>query len=260
MPLEPLMYEPAGRVRTVALLGAPRAGTTLLQQRLMSMSEAPAYSRGGNFGQCRYKGGAWRIVDFPEFRPLAGVDLAVVVCEPAPAQAVAVAPLVADLEARGVTPLLFINKIDNFTGRIRDTIAALQDHVARPLMLRQIPIREHGRVIGYIDAVSARAYRYRPHEPAALFAVPSWSQGLEIDEVAPPDPADRDAGLDEKILSDVRLTPDEILAKLRRARRSGDCLPVQLGSALHGNGIHRLWQALSDGGRDRTVTPDRRAA
>jgi elongation factor G len=260
MPNEPFSPDAPSRTRTVALLGPRRAGATQLLQRLLSAAEAPAYNRGAAVGHCRYKGDNWRIVDAPEFRPLAGVDLAVVVCEPVPAQAERVAPLLADLESRGVTPLLFVNKIDCFTGRIRDTIAALQEVAARPLVMRQVPIREQGRIIGYIDAVSARAYRYRPHEPAALFAVPTWGQDLEIDEIAPVDPADRDAGLDEKILSDVRLTPDEIFAELKRVRRKGDSLPVLLGSALHGNGIHRLWQTLGGHGSPVRATPDRRAA
>ena len=51
----------------------------------------------------------------------------------------------------------------------RDTIAALQAHSRRPLVLRQVPIREGGEVTGYVDLVSERAYRWRRGEEPHLF-------------------------------------------------------------------------------------------
>ena len=47
---------------------------------------------------------------------------------------------------------------------------------SRPLVLRQVPIREAGKngdaVTGYVDLVSERAYRYKPGQPSDLIQMP----------------------------------------------------------------------------------------
>jgi elongation factor G len=248
-------FAAAERTRMVALLGSALSGKTTLFNRLMSAAEAPLHRPGMAVGHCRFGGKPWMIVDCLEFLPLPSIDVAVVVCEPTRAGARAVAPLLADLQAVGVAHLLFTNKIDTIFGRLRDTVATLQEQSARPLVLREVPVHERGSVLGHVDLVSARAFGYRPDEPPALFAVPSRPRGAETN---PPDgSADRDAGLYARMLNDVRLSPDEIFKQQKRKRRAGDVVEVMLGSALHGNGVDRLWRSLRDTARlaDRRAKP-----
>ena len=48
------------------------------------------------------------------------------------------------------------------SARVRDVLAALQSVSARPLVLRQVPLRGgEGEITGYVDLVSERAYRYQ---------------------------------------------------------------------------------------------------
>jgi elongation factor G len=58
--------------------------------------------------------------------------------------------------------MVFVNKIDQARGRIRDLLAALQPMSAVPLVARQIPIWEGDKVGGFIDLAMERAYHYRP--------------------------------------------------------------------------------------------------
>ena len=67
------------------------------------------------------------------------VDLAVVVCEPTPARALTVAPILKQLADDGVPHMLFINKIDTLEGSVSDTLAALQGFAGSPLVLRPFP-------------------------------------------------------------------------------------------------------------------------
>ena len=174
------------------------------------------------------------------------VDLAVVVCEPAPARALTVAPLLKQLADDGVPHMLFINKIDTLEGSVSDTLAALQGFAGSPLVLRQVPIMDGETVSGYVDVVSERAYRYRKGQASELMQIPSEMQDDEQDalnklvEVL----ADRDDALLEKVLEDVKPTTAEIYSDLRKDLAAGAVIEVLLGSAENAGGVRRLWKAL----------------
>jgi len=68
--------------------------------------------------------------------------------------------------------ILFVNRMDEPRGRLRDVVAALQDYANHTLLLRQIPIREGDRIIGSCDLISGRAWRYREGQTSALIAIP----------------------------------------------------------------------------------------
>ena len=87
-------------------------------------------------GHCQYLGDSWSILDCPgsiEFAhevaaALSVVDLAVVVCDPAPTRALAVSPLLKQLADLGVPHMVFVNKIETLEGSVADTLSALQAH------------------------------------------------------------------------------------------------------------------------------------
>ena len=62
------------------------------------------------------------------------------------------------LDDLGVPRILFLNKIDKTAAGVRDTLKMLQPASAAPLLLRQIPLRSDGIVIGSIDLALERAY------------------------------------------------------------------------------------------------------
>ncbi len=68
-------------------------------------------------------------------------DAAIVVCEPETAKALMLAPLFKFLDDRKIPHMLFVNKMDTANYRVREVLAALQTVSARPLVLRQVPMR-----------------------------------------------------------------------------------------------------------------------
>jgi elongation factor G len=260
--------------RSVALVGPYGSGKSTLFDALMEAAGAPIrrpadprnrpMSTELRLGHCAYLGDAWSIIDCPgsiEFAheaaaALAVADLAVLVCEPAPARAATAAPMLKLLADLGVPHIVFVNRIDTLDGRVRDTMAALQAYAKPPLVLRQVPIREANQITGYVDVVSERAYRYRKGQPSELIKLPSNMRESEQEvraalmEVL----ADRDDALMEKILEDVAPSTQEIYRDLRKDLAAGAVIEVLLGSAENANGVRRLWKAL------RHDTPDPREA
>ncbi len=250
--------------RSVALVGPYSSGKSTLFEALMEAAGAPVKRPADprnrpattevRLGHCSYLGDAWTVVDCPgsiEFSyetccALAMVDLAVVVCEPAPGRALTIAPLLKLLADEGVPHMLFVNKIDTLEGSVRDTLAALQAYSRSPLVLRQVPIIHGEAVSGYVDVVSERAYRYRKGQPSELIQIPSEMADDEAEalnklvEVL----ADRDDALLEKVLEDVKPTTSEIYNDLRKDLAAGAVVEVLLGSAETAGGVRRLWKAL----------------
>jgi len=244
----------------MAAAGAPVRRATDARDRVMGTELA--------LGHCSFMGDPWSVVDCPgsiEFAyetlgALSVVDIAVVVCEPAPERALAVAPIFKILEDRQIPHIVLINKIDMLAGRVRDTLSALQAYSKRPLVLRQVPIRNgQDAVTGYVDVVSERAYRYRKGEASELIEFPAALQSREEEALAGLVEvlADHDDLLLEKVVEDVKPTPDEIYRQLHKDQVSGAIVEVLLGAADRENGVRRLWKALRHDAPDPAETAAR---
>jgi elongation factor G len=264
--------------RSVALVGPYSSGKSTLFEALLESAGAPVKRPADprnrpmtteiRLGHCSYLGDAWTILDCPgsiEFAhqtcsALAMVDIAVVVCEPVPAKAAMVAPLLKTLRDEGVPHIIFINKIDTLDGSVSDTLAALQSYAASPLVLRQMPIFDESACTGYVDLMSERAYRYRKGQASELMQIPPAI--LEEEQAAlgrlVETLADRDDVLLEKVLEDIKPTPEELYRDMRKDLLSGAVIEVLVGAAEHANGVRRLWKALRHDTPTAAETAERR--
>ena len=220
-----------------------------------------------NIPSADYLGERWSFIDCPgsvefqqdSYNALMAVDAALVVCEPDPARAVMVAPILKFLDERKIPHLLFINKIDAAGTRLRETLEALQAVSDRPLIMREIPIRNGESVTGYIDLVSERAYAYRPGQPSQMIKIPDALKGEEslarqelLEHLA-----DFDDHLMEELLEDIQPPTDEVYRDLGKDLGDDLIVPVFFGSAETNGGIHRLLKALRHDVPDPTVSARR---
>ena len=264
--------------RSVALIGPYSSGKSTLFEALLDAAGAPVKRPADRrnrpmtteirLGHCSFLGDAWSIVDCPgsiEFAhqacsALAVVDIAVVVCEPMPRKAATVAPLLKTLREEGVPHIIFINKIDTLDGSAADTLASLQDYAGSPLVLRHMPIFDGTAVSGYVDLMSERAYRYRRGQaselmqiPPAMLAEEQAALGRLVETLA-----DRDDTLLEKVLNDVKPTPEELYRDMRKDLCDGSVIEVLVGAAEHASGVRRLWKALRHDAPAPAETAERR--
>jgi len=201
-----------------------------------------------------YLGEPWAILDCPgsvelsqETRTaLMVADVAIVVVEPDPDKAPALMPLFRQLDELSVPHIVFINKIDKAPARVADILGALQAASARPLVLREVPIRDGEQITGYVDLVSGRARSYQKNRPSDLIEVPDSVKDRESEarQEMLEALADFDDGLMEQLLEDKIPAPGEIYAQLAKDLQQDLIVPVFIGSADNNNGVVRLLKAL----------------
>ena len=87
------------------------------------------------------------------------------------------APALRALDELGIPHLIFVNRIDQAHGRVRDLLSALQPMSVSPLIARQIPIWDGEKVSGFVDLALERAFKYRAGQGIRADRNPSRSPG-----------------------------------------------------------------------------------
>jgi hypothetical protein len=130
------------------------------------------------------------------------------------------------LDELGIPHLIFVNRIDQSHGRIRDLLSALQPTSVSPLIARQIPIRDGEKVTGFVDLALERAYHYVPGKESQRIEIPEDLQQRETEARTQmlEHLADHDDELLEQLLMDQAPAQDRVIADL--ARETGDSLGV----------------------------------
>ena len=220
-----------------------------------------------NIASAEYLGDPWTFIDCPgsieliqdSVNALMVADTAVVVCEPDAARALTVAPLLKILDDNRIPHILFINKMDTAISSVKETLEALQMLSKRPLVLREIPLRDGEHITGHVDLVSERAFQWSPNKQSDLIEIPDSAQDREQEartellEYL----ADFDDTLLENLLEDVIPSSEEIYQSLAKDLQQGLIVPVFFGSAEHDNGIRRLLKALRHECPEVAATADR---
>ncbi len=272
--------------RTALICGPYQSGKSTLFEALLA--EAGALTRHGpglsladdvpearahsmttdmNIASTEYLGEQWTVIDTPgsvelmqeALSALPVADIAVVVTEPDEARALALAPWLRALDRAGVPHIVFINKADRKDFSLRGLLQAFQAVSERPLVLREIPIRDGDTITGHVDLVSERAFRWQEGDHSQLISLPE--ELLEREAAARTEMlehlADFDDDLLEKLLEDMTPDTGEVFADMARELAENLIVPVFFGSAAEGHGIQRLMKALRHDAPDVAITAER---
>lgn len=267
---------PPSAPRAVALVGPYQSGkTTLLESLLWStgaIERRGVVTQGSavgdrqpaarehemgvelNVAHTQWLGDHYTFLDCPgsvmfsqdTFDALRVADAAVVVCEPSAERVVTLAPVLHFLDEQKIPHSVFINKIDQSSERVKDIIEALRTVSGRPLVMREVPIRENGEIAGFVDLVTEQAWHFRRGAHSEAIEMPTEIVDAEHEarEAMVEALADFDDDLLEQVLEDIMPSQDEINAQLAKDVAEDLLVPVFFGSALESQGVSRLMKAL----------------
>src|SRR6476661_6481295 len=262
--------------RVIALVGPAGAGKTSLAEAMLFAagasdrlgSTANGSSTGDSSPESRQRGGStelnlynfeylgdqFAVLDSPGSvgfaadgaRALAVADIAIVVVDPDPARAPLAAPALRALDELGVPHLIFVNRIDQAHGRIRDLLTALQPMSVSPLIARQVPIREGEKISGFVDLALEYAFKYRPGQESERIEIPADLHEREAEARTHmlEQLADHDDELLEQLLMDEEPSREKILQDLARETSDNLGVSVLFGSAISSWGVRRLLKAV----------------
>ncbi|QDC00197.1 elongation factor G [Mesorhizobium sp. 8] len=230
-------------------------------------ARAHAMSVEATFATTEFMGDTLTFVDCPgsiefafEAEPvLAACDVAVVVAEADEKKIPALQLIMRKLDDLGVPRILFLNKVDKAISGVRETLKMLQPTSSVPLLLRQIPLRKDGVVIGSIDLALERAYVYREYAESEVIDIPGDDKARETEarfsmlETL----ADHDDQLMEQLLEEIEPPKDAVFDDLSADLRDGTVTPVLIGTAEKGNGVLRLLKAIRHDAPDIEATRKR---
>src|SRR5277367_5145987 len=234
--LEAMLHSSGSILRRGSVRDGTSVGDHVAEARARQMSTEI------NVANAIFLGDKWTILDCPGSVELAyeaqqamlAADVAIVVCEPEVERAVTVSALLRFLGRHDIPHVIFINKLDTASVRVRDVLAALQSYSERPLVLRQVPLRDsESGVTGYVDLISERAYRYKPGEASDLVQLPAdfWDAEADTRTNLVEKLADFDDALLEQLLEDVQPSKDEIYKHLTQDFQRNLIVPVFVGAA-----------------------------
>lgn len=261
------MKENARATRCAVLVGPQGTGKTTLLAAMIKRAggAAPQFDTAPeskdfatttepNFARAEYLGEPWAFIDCPgsielfQFSAdaMKAADVVVVLADPNRERAAGLAPYLKFLDDHDIPHVIFVNRLDETEARIRDLLQEMQAHSERPLVLRQVPIREGGRIVGAVDLVSERAWKYKEGAQSELIAMPDSEKEREREARAAllDTLADFDDALMEQILEDKVPPTDSVFSVMAKELQEDLIVPVILGSAIHGHGVTRLLKLL----------------
>ena len=245
-------------MRVFSVVGPSSAGKSTLLEALVGLDgspgktlDVPGVATVRSFG---FMGEDWAAIDIaggteniaPVGPALAASD-AVVLCVPADADgAVLAAPYLRMIEEAEVPAIIFVNKTDAPVSRMSETVSALQTYSRHHIVLREVPIRDGENIVGVVDLVSERAWKFQDGKHSTLMEIPEAVRAREEEARAEllESYADFDDALLEEIIEDKSVMPEEVYDVASKTLQHHDLVPAFIGSAEHRNGITRLMKAL----------------
>lgn len=137
--------------------------------------------------------------------------------------------------------VLFINGMDKENADYKGTVDALSEKYAGKIAPIQIPLMDGNKMIGYINALTEKAFRFSEEGLKEIPIPDSMKQTLadmqaSLTETA----AENDDALLDKYFGEGTLSKEEIIHGIRKGIYNVNTIPVMAGSALQNRGIINL--------------------
>ena len=151
-----------------------------------------------------------------------------------------------DLCLKNKIPMvIFINGMDKDNADYEGTVNALKAKYAGKIAPIQIPLMQGNKMIGYINALTEKAFRFS-EEGLKEIPIPEEMKGTlaTMQENLTETAAENDEALLDKYFSEGELSKEEIIHGIRKGIYNVNTIPVMAGSALQNRGIINLMDEI----------------
>ena len=137
--------------------------------------------------------------------------------------------------------VLFINGMDKENADYTGTVAALKEKYKGKIAPIQIPLMECNKMVGYVNALTERAYRFTG-EGLKDIDIPADSKHtlVSMQESLAETAAENDEALMDKYFEEGTLSREDTIRGIRKGIHSVSTIPVMAGSATQNRGIINL--------------------
>jgi len=141
--------------------------------------------------------------------------------------------------------VVFINGMDKENANYKDTLNSLREKYHGKIAPIQLPLMENNKMIGYVNALTDKAYRFSSVGPEEIPIPEECKEEIEtmvlsLMETA----AENDDVLLEKYFENGELTREETIHGIRKGIFTMSCVPVMAGSALQNRGVINLMNEI----------------
>lgn len=151
---------------------------------------------------------------------------------------------------RGIARMVIINKMDRENADFNKALQSVRAVLGNKCAALQVPIGSQQNFRGIVDLLKMKAYLYEQGNTSGKFTegdIPAdlQSQAQSLRDELMEHIAECDDDLTMKFLEGEELTDDEILSGLKTGVKSGQLVPVFVGSGTCNIGISQLLDALA---------------
>lgn len=196
-----------------------------------------------------YKNNKINFIDCPGYFDFAGEvtgaltvsDAAVIVMSGVSGLVVGTEKAISLTKKLNLPKIIFVNQMDRENADFHKVLNQLESKYLTSIAPIQYPIKENDKLIGYVDVIANKGYKYDGGKmaeiaiPSALVSHVEEARGRIIEAAA-----ENDEELLEKYFTEGELTVDEIIKGLLIGIRAGSTIPVMCGSALEQKGVYSL--------------------
>jgi len=202
---------------------------------------------------CEWNGHKINVIDTPGYFDFVGevkqgirvADSAIIVVPAKSGVAVGTEKAWAYANQNHLPRMFFVNGMDDENENFFKVLDQLVDTFGKNVVAFQIPIKEDGKFIGYVNLVSMTAKKFENNQLVDIdFPENLRSKAEEIRSALLEAVAETSEELMNKYFDGIEFTEEEISKGLRDGIKAGELVPVFCGSALQNRGIKNLMDSI----------------
>ena len=142
--------------------------------------------------------------------------------------------------------LIFVTNMDDDNASYKTVVAQLEDLYGPKIAPFHLPIRANEKFVGFVNVVKMKGRRFTEKSEYEECEIPDYVQdNLEkVREELMEAVAETSEEAMEKYFGGEEFTYEEIVEALRGSVRTGDVVPVLIGSGINGNGTKMLMEVI----------------